>query len=155
MKIVCTAVVIYGFWIMIDGMQGDCIEIGCDRGTAFGESYCGYHKYSNEKKEEEAEEARIQRAEQARIDYYKERNSYNNSSSGNTSSGSSSSKSNYSSNASDNSYYESPYKSYDDGYDDMYFNGDYDYDRYYSDDEYAEGVDDAMYDLDEEGEPDC
>ena len=30
------------------------------------------------------------------------------------------------------------------GYDDIYMNGDYDYDRYDSDDDYAAGVDDAM-----------
>lgn len=33
---------------------------------------------------------------------------------------------------------------YDEGYDDIYMNGDYDYDRYDSDDDYAAGVDDAM-----------
>lgn len=36
------------------------------------------------------------------------------------------------------------YDSYDEGYDDIYMNGDYDYDRYDSDDGYAAGVDDAM-----------
>ena len=40
------------------------------------------------------------------------------------------------------------WESYDDGYDDIYFDDDYDWDRYYSDDEYANGVDDAMDDLD-------
>lgn len=38
----------------------------------------------------------------------------------------------------------SSYDSYDEGYDDIYMNGDYDYDRYDSDDDYAAGVDDAM-----------
>lgn len=33
---------------------------------------------------------------------------------------------------------------YDDGYDDIYMDGDYDYDRYDSDSDYADGVDDAM-----------
>ena len=36
------------------------------------------------------------------------------------------------------------YNSYDDGYDDIYMDGDYDYDRYDSDSDYADGVDDAM-----------
>ena len=36
---------------------------------------------------------------------------------------------------------------YDEGYDDIYMNGDYDYDRYDSDDDYAAGVDDAMDEL--------
>ena len=34
--------------------------------------------------------------------------------------------------------------SYDDGYDDVYMDGDYDDDRYDSDDDYAAGVDDAI-----------
>lgn len=36
--------------------------------------------------------------------------------------------------------------SYDDGYDDIYENGDYDWDRYQTDRDYADGVDDAMED---------
>ena len=36
-----------------------------------------------------------------------------------------------------------------DGYDDIYMDGDYDYDRYDRDSDYADGVDDAM---DEYGE---
>ena len=38
----------------------------------------------------------------------------------------------------------SSFDSYDEGYDDIYMNGDYDYDRYDSDDDYAAGVDDAL-----------
>ena len=38
----------------------------------------------------------------------------------------------------------SAYDSYDDGYDDIYMDGDYDYDRYDRDRDYADGVDDAM-----------
>ena len=38
----------------------------------------------------------------------------------------------------------STYDSYDDGYDDIYMDGDYDYDRYDRDSDYADGVDDAM-----------
>ena len=43
----------------------------------------------------------------------------------------------------------STYDSYDDGYDDIYMDGDYDYDRYDRDSDYADGVDDA---IDEYGE---
>lgn len=39
-----------------------------------------------------------------------------------------------------------PYKSYDEGYEDVYYDEDYDWDRYWEDDEYADGVDDAMED---------
>jgi len=34
----------------------------------------------------------------------------------------------------------STYDSYDDGYDDIYMDGDYDYDRYDRDSDYADGV---------------
>lgn len=40
--------------------------------------------------------------------------------------------------------------SYDKGYDDIYMDGDYDWDRYNSDPDYADGVDDAMDEFDEE-----
>lgn len=61
----------------------------------------------------------------------------------NYSSSSSSSNSNPSSSSS--------YSSYDEGYDDVYMDGDYDYDRYETDSDYAEGVEDAI-DEDEEEE---
>lgn len=40
------------------------------------------------------------------------------------------------------------YKSYDDGYDAVYDDDDYDYDRYNRDPDYADGVDDALDELD-------
>lgn len=43
-----------------------------------------------------------------------------------------------------------PYEHYDDGYEAIYYDGEYDEDRYDSDPEYAEGVDDAMDELDED-----
>lgn len=42
----------------------------------------------------------------------------------------------------------SSYKSYDDGYDAVYYDEDYDEERYWSDSDYADGVDDAMDELD-------
>ena len=42
------------------------------------------------------------------------------------------------------------YDSYDDGYDDIYMDGDYDDDRYDRDSDYADGVDDAMDEFDED-----
>ena len=60
-----------------------------------------------------------------------------------TSTSNSSSKSNYNYDY-DYSY---TYDSYDDGYDAIYMDGDYDYDRYEYDSEYADGVDDAMDEL--------
>ena len=55
----------------------------------------------------------------------------------------------YSNDTKKNSSGKSTYDSYDNGYDDIYMDGDYDYDRYDSDSDYADGVDDAM---DETGE---
>ena len=40
------------------------------------------------------------------------------------------------------------YDSYDAGYEDVYEDDDYDWDRYWSDSDYADGVDDAMDELD-------
>ncbi len=76
--------------------------------------------------------------------------SYSNESSGGTSTrdSSSSSYSNDTNTTSGSSYSsstkKSTYDSYDDGYDDIYMDGDYDYDRYDRDSDYADGVDDAM-----------
>lgn len=58
----------------------------------------------------------------------------------------------YSNNSSKNNYnydydYSYTYDSYDDGYDAIYMDGDYDYDRYEYDSEYADGVDDAIDEL--------
>ena len=44
-----------------------------------------------------------------------------------------------------------PYEKYDDGYEAIYDDGEYDQDRYDRDPEYADGVDDAMDELDEDG----
>lgn len=76
--------------------------------------------------------------------------SYSSESSGDTSTrGSSSSSSGNDTTATSGSSYssstkKSTYDSYDDGYDDIYMDGDYDYDRYDRDSDYADGVDDAM-----------
>ena len=43
----------------------------------------------------------------------------------------------------------SPYKSYDEGYEAVYDDDDYDWDRYNSDSDYADGVDDALDELDD------
>ena len=73
--------------------------------------------------------------------------SYNSSTKKNTTGTSSTKKNNTGTSSSKKT---NPYNSYDDGYDDIYMDGDYDYDRYYKDSDYADGVDDAMDDLDED-----
>lgn len=77
--------------------------------------------------------------------------SYSNSSSSYSSSTkkkSSSSTGGYSSYSSGSSS-SSPYKSYDEGYEAVYDDDDYDWDRYNSDSDYADGVDDALDELDD------
>lgn len=73
--------------------------------------------------------------------------SYNSSTKKNTTGTSSAKKNNTGTSSSKKN---NPYNSYDDGYDDIYMDDDYDYDRYYKDSDYADGVDDAMDDLDED-----
>lgn len=71
------------------------------------------------------------------------------SSSSSGSSGSSSGNSStYSSSSSGKTSSSSSMDSYDDGYNAIYEDDDYDWDRYWSDDDYAAGVDDAMEDED-------
>ena len=78
--------------------------------------------------------------------------SYSYSSAGKSYSSSSKSSSSSSKSSSGKSYRSlNPYEHYDDGYEAIYYDGEYDEDRYDSDPEYAEGVDDAMDELDEDG----
>lgn len=77
--------------------------------------------------------------------------SYNYSNAGKSYSSSSKSSSGSSKSSSGKSYRSlNPYEHYDDGYEAIYYDGEYDEDRYDSDPEYAEGVDDAMDELDED-----
>lgn len=69
----------------------------------------------------------------------------------NSSSESSTSNSTSNSGSKKNSYITNPYKSYDEGYEAIYEDDDYDWDRYYSDSEYADGVDDAISEMEDEG----
>ena len=125
-----------------EASESKCIKTGCDNKQASGSSYCYLHKpYTGSSTSHSS-------------------SSYSNKSSGGTSkssTGSSGSDSSYSNksnstNKSSNSSgvkkgttpKKSTYDSYDDGYDDIYMDGDYDNDRYSSDSDYADGVEDAM-----------
>lgn len=123
-----------------EASEPKCVKTGCDNKQASGSSYCYLHKpYTGSSSSHRS-------------------SSHNNKpSSGSSGGGSSSSSSNYSNkstttnNSSHNSSTKkstttkkSTYDSYDDGYDDIYMDGDYDYDRYDRDSDYADGVDDAM-----------
>lgn len=111
-----------------ESAKNKCILKGCDNKRAPGSSYCYLHK-----------------------SYGKTSSGSYTKSSGIKSSGSSysgsktkTSGSTYSGSSKKSSYYDS----YDDGYDDVYMDGDYDYNRYDRDPDYADGVDDALDEFD-------
>ena len=120
-----------------EAREPKCIKAGCDNKRASGSSDCYLHKpYTGSSTSHSS-------------------SSYSNKSSGSTSksstsnSGSSSSYNNKSNSTNKSSYSSGTKKSTYDSYDDGYMDGDYDYDRYDRDSDYADGVDDAM---DEYGE---
>ena len=124
-----------------------CIKAGCDNKQASGSSYCYLHKpYTG---------SRTSNSSSSHSNKSSSSNSKSSASSSGAGSGYSN-KSNSTNNSSSSSgtkkntkTKKSTYDSYDDGYDDIYMDGDYDYDRYDRDSDYADGVDDAM---DEYGE---
>ena len=126
-----------------EASEPKCIKAGCDNKQASGSSYCYLHKpYTGSSTSHRS-------------------SSYSNKSSGSTSKSSTSSNYSNKSNSTNKSSYSSgikkntttsrsTYDSYDDGYDDIYMDGDYDYDRYDRDSDYADGVEDAMDELGED-----
>ena len=117
--------------VVIDANTPKCIKSGCNNDRASGSSYCYIHKpytYSGTTKSTSGSKSSGSTSSAGSV------NSTNKSASTTKSSGSSSKKS-YN-------------NSYDEGYEDVYDNDDYDWDRYMSDPDYAEGVDDAMDELD-------
>ena len=128
-----------------EASEPKCIKSGCDNKQATNSSYCYLHKpYSGSSSSHSG-------------------SSYSNKSSSSSSSSSHNNKSTAGSNASSynsstkksstgtsSSKKSKTYDSYDDGYDDIYMDGDYDYNRYGRDSDYADGVDDAMDEFDED-----
>ncbi len=120
-------------------MERLCMKTGCGSERAAGSYYCYVHK-----------------------PYYSTKSSYSSSSGSSsstnksTSSSSSSSSTKKSSSSSSSkkssSSSSSSWKSYDEGYDAIYEDDDYDWDRYWSDSDYADGVDDAWEDMEDEGD---
>lgn len=124
-----------------------CIVAGCNNKQASGSSYCYLHKPSS------AYTGKSSTHSSSSSSSSKSSGSSNSSnSSGSTSSSSSSYKSNTkkSTGYQKKITYDSGGDGYDDGYDDIYMDGDYDYDRYDRDSDYADGVDDAMDEFDED-----
>lgn len=126
-----------------EASEPKCIKAGCDNKRASDSSYCYLHKsytgsgssshsnstYSN-KSSSSTSKSSTSSSNSSSI-YSNKSNSTNKSSYGSSTKKSSTSKKN-------------SYDSYDNGYDDIYMDGDYDYDRYDRDSDYADGVDDAM-----------
>ena len=98
-----------------------CVAVACNNKKASGSSYCSSHKS------------------------YSSKNTSKKSSTSTKKKSSSKSSSKSSKNSSKKKSY---YDSYDDGYEAVWLNDDYDWDRYWRDDDYASGVDDAMEDYD-------
>ena len=130
--------------LLVIGLIGEaseprCIKTGCDNKQARGSSYCYLHEpYTGRSTSHSS-------------------SSYSNKSYGSTPESSTSSKYSNKSNSTNKSSYSSGIKknttisrSTYDSYDDIYMDGDYDYDRYERDSDYADGVDDAMDELGED-----
>lgn len=112
-----------------------CIKSGCDNKQATNSSYCYLHKpYSGSS------------SSHSNSSYFNKSSSSSSSSSHNNKLTAGSNASSYNSSTKKSNTYDS----YDDGYDDIYMDGDYDYDRYDRDSDYADGVDDAMDEFDED-----
>lgn len=129
--------IFYFIGAVSEASESKCIKAGCDNKQARDSSYCYLHKpYTGSSSSHSSSS-------------YSNKSSSSSSSSSAGSSSNSSSSVNKSTTTNSSSYssgtkkYNS-YDSYDEGYDDIYMDGDYDYDRYDNDSDYADGVDDAM-----------
>ena len=120
-KFIVTAIVIVIIGCIYSASEPRCARAGCSNRCAKDNNYCYLHTP------------------------YKESGS--SSTSGSNSTSGSSSTGGSTSTGTNHKY---SYDSYDEGYDDIYFDEDYDYDRYDKDSDYADGVDDAMDDLEED-----
>ena len=147
-NLILVLIVVGVFYVIGITSEPRCIEAGCDNKQASGSSYCYLHKpYSAYTGNSSA------RSKSSSSSNSKSSGSSNRSnSSGSTSSSSSSYKSSIkkSTGYQKKITYDSSDDGYDDGYDDIYMDGDYDYDRYDRDSDYADGVDDAMDELGED-----
>ena len=131
----------------------ECMKEGCNRGRTPGSKYCYDHKLRENKLSTDSEPTS---EDQSSTDSSTDRGSSQKTYSNINNNDSNDSDSSYSNHTRKNTYGTagSPkagtYDSYDEGYDDIYMDGDYDDDRYNSDGRYADGVDDAMDDDEED-----
>lgn len=141
MAILCTLGILLFIGWMIDLGTPKCIKSGCNNDAREGSSYCYLHDnsyYRHNSSGSSGSGSHSSTTSTKSSTYSGGTGSNSTSGTKNThASGSSSSNKNYSSN-----------DSYDEGYNAIYEDDDYDWDRYWSDDDYAAGVDDAMEDED-------
>lgn len=130
-----------------EASEPKCIKAGCDNKQASGSSYCYLHKpYTGHSSYGSSTGSKSSTTKSTSSSSYSGSSSSSSKKTG-TSSGSSSS---YSTKSHSSSNKSNPYASYDSGYDSIYDDGDYDWNRYQKDKDYADGVDDAMEELDED-----
>lgn len=127
------AIMLFIGWLLCLN-EPKCKHSGCDHKPKEGSNYCWMHSdnWSSYKSHSTT--------------YDGDRDSYSSVKSTTSYSGSS-----YSSSGSSAKKKNSSMDSYDEGYEDVYDDCDYDWDRYENDEDYANGVDDAMDDEEEEG----
>lgn len=118
--------------------EKECIKYGCDRTVSGSGSYCYLHDtYRSSSSYKSSYSSSSGRSSKSSSGTSTSSSSASSSTKKTSSGGSSSKKSSSSS-----------WSSYDEGYDAIYEDDDYDWDRYWSDSDYADGVDDAMEDMD-------
>lgn len=128
-----------------ESAKNKCILKGCDNKRAPGSSYCYLHKsYGKTSSGSYTKSSGTKSSGASSNSTSGYSNSYKKSSGSYSGSKTKTSGSTYSGSSKKSSYYDS----YDDGYDDVYMDGDYDYDRYDRDPDYADGVDDALDEFD-------
>lgn len=142
-----------------------CIRNGCNNKRVTGSNYCRKHKvYDDEYSSDRSSSYNTDdnssttsfsndstRSNDSTIanDYSNSANNYNNSSKTGTTDHSSYSNTTWKSTSTKENTYNT-YNSYDEGYDDIYMDEEYDSERYDRDSDYADGVDDAMDEFDED-----
>ena len=130
--------------MIISAGEPKCSMSRCDNDAKEGSRYCylhdlSYRSYGNPDYNEVYRNSQNRRNNSTT-------SSSSTSTQSNATTGSGSRSSSGSTSTSNKKY--SSYDSYDEGYEDVYEDEDYDWDRYYSDNDYASGVDDAMDELD-------
>ena len=144
MAILCTLGILLFIGLMIDLGTPKCIKSGCDNDAKEGSSYCYLHDNSTYRYKSSTSYSGSSNSSSSSSTTKSSNTSSDEKSSGTTSN----SKKTYSSGSSSSKKNQSSMDSYDDGYNAIYEDDDYDWDRYWSDDDYAAGVDDAMEDED-------